>query len=468
MNTGTAKCFRLFLSTAITLSFHLYVPAAEQPDYSDVSYWSSLCSGVLPLTEAEKKSCSAYMNYMSEQSEDLNQKLQEIEDQRAEIAENIQYYAAQVQVYQAQADALNGEIYSLSSLINEKQEEIDALTAAIAQKEEDIEKTEAKIQLRMETQQSTMRLNQYLDVMMGIKQFSDLIRVINGISDITKYDEEVMEQLAEAIDSLNRDKEDLEKAKQVLDDAKAQIVTKQNSILHLKYQNLVIEQEYRKQSADLEAQGNQIAGDIVAIREMMRDITEKLNEVTAGNGWTHPVPGVGINPEAGTWHYASGGVHLGADFAGPVGSAVVAIGNGVILKSQDGCPYGYLGSSCGAQNRNGSQGGGNQVYLLTKINGGLYAVKYLHLLAGTPIATGSIVMAGDVIGQLGSSGNSTGPHCHVEIFYLGNASNFTTYAQTWNGDFAFGCGWGSAALGRLCENGTGAPCRVRPESIYGG
>ena len=105
---------------------------------------------------------------------------------------------------------------------------------------------------------------------------------------------------------------------------------------------------------------------------------------------------------------------------------------------------------------------------MTKVNGNLYAIKYLHLLAGSPLAKGTIVTAGQQIGLLGSSGNSTGPHCHIEVFYLGSADQFASYAQNWNGDLAFGCGWGTAALNRLCENGVGAPCRVKPESVFGG
>ncbi|NCB33690.1 MAG: hypothetical protein EOM64_07385, partial [Erysipelotrichia bacterium] len=301
-------------------------------------------------------------------------------------------------------------------------------------------------------------------ILMGARSFDDFVRIANGLSDITDYDEKIMTNLSVLINEMNANKVQVEQDKKDLDAQKQEIVDKQNELLALKYQAQVVEEEYQKQAAELEAQGNKLAANLDAIQAQMKEIAQKLNEIVASVGWSLPVPGA--SRSAGTWAYPSGGIHLGEDFATSLGTAVYAVGNGVIINRADGCPYGYLGNTCGYQ-YGGSTGGGNQVYLLTKINDSLYAIKYLHLLAGSPHALGT-VMAGEQIGLLGSSGNSTGPHCHIEVFYLGSSGNFSSYAQSWNGDLAFGCGWGSAALNRLCDNGVGAPCRIRPESVFGG
>ncbi len=416
------------------------------------------------MTAEQKTSCAAFNTYMASQSASLQEQMKQIESQRTEIAANVQEYAAKVASYQTQADALNSDIATLNGQIAVKQQEIEDLEAKIEENQAKITATEEKIKVRMENSQSTMRLNEYVDILMGAKSFDDFIRIANGLSDITDYDEKTMTDLSDLISEMNEDKAKVEQDKADLDAQKQEIVDKQNELLALKYQAQVIEEEYQKQAAELEAEGNKLAANLDAIQAQMKEIAEKLNEVVASAGWTLPVPGA--SRSAGTWAYASGGIHLGEDFATSLGSAVYAGGNGVIINRADGCPYGYLGSSCGYQ-YGGSTGGGNQVYLLTKINDSLYAVKYLHLLAGSPHALGT-VLAGEQIGLLGSSGNSTGPHCHIEVFYLGSASNFSSYAQSWNGDLAFGCGWGSAALNRLCENGVGAPCRVRPETVFGG
>lgn len=100
----------------------------------------------------------------------------------------------------------------------------------------------------------------------------------------------------------------------------------------------------------------------------------------------------------------------------------------------------------------------------------MYAVKYLHMQNGSPIPTGTKVTGGDYIGRVGSTGNSSGPHCHIEIFKIGAASDFASYVKNWNGDLTFGCGWAGSydGYGRRCEAGYGIPCRIRPESVFGG
>lgn len=444
---------------------NVHAEGEEAPPYSDTTYWNDLCmKNGSTLSAAEKTSCNAYINYMSRESADLNRQLQDIEKQRDEISKNVQEWAEKIRDYDTQISGLNNQIGELNHQIEalhiqilEKQDEIEF-------KQSEIDAVKEKFKNRMVLSQETMRLNQYLDIIMGAKDLNDLIRRTNAINDIAAYDKKEVDNLNILIGELNKAVEELEVAKAELDEAKAEIQVKANSVIVLRQQAAVVEEEYRKQVADLEAQGNRIAGDIEAIQSAMKEIQEQLNAIAVSAGWSYPVGGAHIS--AGTWAYNSGGVHLGEDFAAPVGTGIAAVGNGVVLKSVDGCGVGYLGNTCGGA-QGGSTSGGNQIYLLTNINGSLYAVKYLHMLAGTPIAQGSIVTAGQYIGSVGSSGNSSGPHCHIEVFYLGSGS-IASYASSWNGDLAFGCGWGSTGVATACENGNSAPCRVRPETVFGG
>ena len=378
---------KLILSVLVLgLFLHSSKTIEAEEDFSNTTYWTDLCTGSLPLTAEEKGKCQEFMNYMSSQSTTLKDRIAEIDSQREAISQDIAYYGQLVRNYQADADALNGQIADLNGQIAVKEKEIEALQAKIEATQEQIGEAEEKIRIRMVTAQETMRLNQYLDVIMGAKSFNDFIRIANGVSDITNYDKEVMKDLADMIEQLDLDKIKLQEEEEKLAVSRNEVITKQNEILAMKYQAEVVEQEYQKKAAELVALGNKYAADIEAIQAAMKEIEEKLNEVTAAAGWTYPVASGFIHPGAGTWHYASGGLHLGADFVANRGTALLAVGNGVILNSVNGCGDGYLGNGCVGPG--GTWGGGNQIDALFKINGGLYAVKYSHMLINTPIPKG--------------------------------------------------------------------------------
>jgi len=86
------------------------------------------------------------------------------------------------------------------------------------------------------------------------------------------------------------------------------------------------------------------------------------------------------------------GYHTGVDFAVPVGTPVLAVADGKIEHANWGKSY------------------GNQV--VQKVAGGW--VIYAHLNA-VRVKPGATAGAGQIIGESGNSGNSSGPHLHFEM-----------------------------------------------------
>ena len=92
--------------------------------------------------------------------------------------------------------------------------------------------------------------------------------------------------------------------------------------------------------------------------------------------------------------------HTGVDYAAPAGTPVVAIGDGVVIEK------GYKG------------GGGNSVKIR---HNSTYTTAYLHLSKyGKDIAVGKRVNQGQVIGYVGSTGASTGPHLDFRVWKGGS------------------------------------------------
>lgn len=96
-----------------------------------------------------------------------------------------------------------------------------------------------------------------------------------------------------------------------------------------------------------------------------------------------------------------GGFHRGIDLAGKRGTPIYAMADGVVLAAQD----------------QGVEGFGGWVVIGHRIDGREYSTVYGHMdPGGVRVVQGQHVAAGDNIATIGNSGQSTGPHVHVEVW----------------------------------------------------
>ncbi len=452
----------LVLASALTVNF---TAAAESDFEGNEDYYYKMCSAS-DLTASEIVTCKEFMNYVAKDQNDLQSQLDDINDQIAAAKKEISKYISQINQLQKDVDELNVQIEELNVQIETLTAEIESLTLQIEEKQNQIDELRARVNQRMIDAQPNMRMNQYLDFIMGSKTFEELLRRITGMDTLLEYDEAQRIELKSLMDSLEVDKKNLEDSKALLDVAKADVVAKRNEVLVQKQYIESLKQYWLEQEQELIAQGNQIAGDLNALKDKLNEIGDAINEIPPSAGWTKPISS-GARYTAGTWAYPSGGIHLGMDLAADAKTPIKAAGNGIVITSVNGCPTysNGLGDMCGSQ-YGGTAGGGNQIIMLTKVDGILYAVKYLHLAKDTLVPVGTQVSAGDKLAEIGSSGNSSGRHVHVEIYRLGTMS-MQSYLNAWNGNLSFGCGWGKSALNTRCSVKGSAPCRERPEDFFG-
>ena len=124
-----------------------------------------------------------------------------------------------------------------------------------------------------------------------------------------------------------------------------------------------------------------------------------LNRVTSAFGYRiHPI-------------YNKKKFHHGIDFGGKIGTPIIATADGIVEFS------GY------------DSGYGNFVKISHNFG---FKTAYGHMLKELKVKKGDFIKKGDVIGYLGNSGISTGPHLHYEIKYLNNSlnpKNFLTFNE---------------------------------------
>jgi murein DD-endopeptidase MepM/ murein hydrolase activator NlpD len=125
------------------------------------------------------------------------------------------------------------------------------------------------------------------------------------------------------------------------------------------------------------------------------DVSKQTFRSYAGEGGeAQGEPTLSTHPTTGKVTQRYWFCHNAMDIAGPEGTPVYAVDSGQVK---------FAGWS--------DQGYGNMVV----IDHGSYQTLYAHLKSSPSVSTGDSVSAGTVIGYMGNTGFSTGPHLHFEI-----------------------------------------------------
>lgn len=129
-------------------------------------------------------------------------------------------------------------------------------------------------------------------------------------------------------------------------------------------------------------------------------VTCQNGSVGAG-GWAKPVNGTFTSG----FHTPERPGHDGVDVAAPKGTPIYAAGSGVVISA-----------TCSSSNCDidGSLSMGGCGWEVTILHGDKSSTRYCHMLRKPYVTTGTPVAAGQQIGVVGTSGNSSGPHLHFE------------------------------------------------------
>lgn len=447
----------LSIISVFALSMATILPIHAE-DYSDENAWYAKCSK--PQTsQAGVTACQGFQKYQNEKREQLQNNINSFNKDISSLKSDSAQIEKLAKQQKELASSLQDQITQKEETIRLIDEEVQKLLKQIEEKQEEIDAWDMQIKTRMQNEQTNVGTNMLIDLIMGSQNLNDMLRRISGVERITEDDQGQIEELNKLKKVLELQKSEQERLENETKEQKKLLEEEREQVKELEasYNRLI--EEYQKQIADLQAKMRAAQSDINAIRNFT---------ISADFGGTiEPVDGF-INPisagriSAGTWAYPGGGLHLGLDWAAPIGSAVVAPASGVILYASNPAPTngGYLGNWSGYP-----AGGGNTIEMLCNVQGTLYAVSFAHLSqGGFAVSAGQTVSQGQLLALTGNSGNSSGPHCHIEVYNLGSMRVEDAVRRFASGaDFAWGTGWNTTAT--ACGSGA-VPCRERPEKFF--
>ena len=397
-----------------------------------------LTATVYPASAAtSNNSMASLQNKLDKLSQSISQHKKELSDakKKESAAKALESELKErVTVLQDQIGVLSGQIASVQNSIGEKEQQIGAMQQQISDKQTEIENKQAEIDTQWDYFKKHMAAMQELRdggsvaMLSAVNDLYELLTFNEVMQDISIKDTEIMNNMKSAKQGLEDDKAaleeqkvgleaekaDLQSKKSSLDSQNAQMRTKQselnNSISAAKLSAAEAQQAQQKAQAAIES-------DELNYEAVKKEIQKLIAAASASkpqlsfSGFACPLKSyTRVSSEYGWRKNPVSGVnklHAGTDFAAPAGTPIYAAASGYVQ---------VAGWSSG--------GYGNYVIIYhgKMSDGNTYTTLYAHMRS-VATSAGKYVNQGDLIGYVGTTGNSTGNHLHLEVWKGGSKAN---------------------------------------------
>lgn len=365
---------------------------------------------------------------MQQEQKELEKKIaaakKEIEAAQKEKAETDAYIQAltkRMDLLREQIDLLQNTIDDLQRQINEKENKIADLQVQIDEQQKQFDQKKDEYYQRLKVLYMSGGVSS-LEVLLSSSDYSSLLTRAQLVSSVSKQDQAALETLVKVMEEIEAKKAEMEQDKAALEASKAEQDT---AMTQLQSQKAALSDDMAKSEAAAASLQKTITDNEHTIddsEDAQNALRDKINsilyppsqgggKIEIGDGVTvgsmvHPCPDrmyVSVY-----WpSYASGKWHGAVDFAcGSSSPSIYAADGGVVVQA-------------GWSNT----GYGN--YVMIYHANGLFTL-YGHA-SRLYVSAGQTISRGQVIAQVGSTGNSSGNHLHFEVRYGDGSSNRKTY-----------------------------------------
>lgn len=397
----------------------------------------SLIVSLIPTTvsAASSSEIKKQLEALKDEKKEIQAKIKEVQDQYDANSEEISGMVAQkdaidqeIGLLHEQVSNINDQLAAYSQLIADKQDELDAARYHLAQ-------LNIKHKERVRAMEEEGELS-YWSIIFKANSFGDLLDRLSMIQEINASDRRRLEEMsaaaekvATAQEELTAEKADLETAREELDATEAELEDKRaqaDQLLTdliakgLEFQAIIDEseelqddlmQQIAKSEKELKAAQYQewLATYVPPTTKPSAGSTTPSTQAPSSSGWVKPLSsysitspfGMRIHPIHKVWK-----MHNGVDMSAPQGTPIYAAKSGKVTTTS------YQAGGAG--------------YYVSINHGDGYASIYMHMTHYI-VSPGQYVSAGQVIGYVGSTGGSTGPHLHFGISHNGSYVNPMDY-----------------------------------------
>lgn len=357
---------------------------------------------------------------LKNQQSEIDYKIDSLKNEQKEIQANKSETMQSVENLIYQISTVENEINDLKSQVKDLQAQIYATEKDIEQKEEEYNKQKELLDARVIALYKNGD-NSYLEIFLSSSNLKDFLSKYYYAEALMNADKEFMSKVTDEKNQIEERKKELEKSKNDLNDALSAQQSKQNSLERLKSEKesyaaklTADEKEKQKEIERFEEDKRQIQAELERIaKEEEEKNRQNIISQPSASGYIFPVQGLSKS-NINNKNYPSYAGHTGVDVnIGVVGKNVVAVKSGTVVIST-------------ARISNGRYYSYGEYIVISHGDGTM--TLYGHMLAGSrKVQRGEHVSQGQVIGTVGSTGNSTGTHLHFEVRVGGKPVNPLPY-----------------------------------------
>ena len=369
---------------------------------------------------------------IQKQSDELEKSIAENKDQTKTLVSQKAEIDQEMEMSRQKIENLNEQIQQLNLLIAEKQTELEASVA----KEEALQK---QYKARLRSMEETGSVS-YWSILFRASSFSDLLDRVDMIREIAESDQLMLKQLSAATQAVETERADLEQQKLDLQQTEDDLAVEQAELETKRAKADTLITQMQAEYASLSDEFLAAEADEAAVREQIKKTetdyfnalakeqaaaaaaaaaankTSNSNNSSASSsggassgGFAFPLAySTGVTCAYGPRVHPINGnksFHYGVDLAAGMNTEIYATKSGTVT----GATYGEA---------NG--------YYVTINHGDGYSSIYAHM-TNYVVSVGDSVKQGQLIGYVGTTGWSTGPHLHFEILLNGSNVNPMNY-----------------------------------------
>ena len=407
-----------------------------------------LLSLILSLIPTSVSAASS--SEIKKQISQLKTQKKELEEQMKDVQKQTEENEDEIENLVNQKNAIDQEIFLLYEQIENINQQISAYALLIADKQDELDMAQEHLSTLSEKNKARIRAMEedgeisYWSVLFKANDFSDFLDRLSMVEEIAASDrrrldemDAAAEEVAVAQKGLNAEKDELELVKDELDEAQIVLDEKRAEADALLLELIEKGYELEELYAEMEKQEDEFLKEIAKkekeyneakrqeyIQYMSTYVTQAPDAGAMGGsssggsssgggtvssgGWLRPCSYSYVSSPFGNRDAPTAGAstnHQGIDLAAPEGTPIYASRTGVVTTAT-------FGKSAG--------------YYVSINHGDGFSSIYMHMTRYV-VRSGQAVSAGQVIGYVGSTGVSTGPHLHFGISYNGKYVNPAHY-----------------------------------------